>query len=292
VKKIILLFCLFSIGQINAQDLITLKDGWKIFCKITRIDSAKIYYLPHQKDNSNVEELSISKIYVQQYTAVMNSADPPPVRTIKKDSETAAPPPPLVKSDPVVLTPTEATPVSPAKNIKPDSVTRSIFIPTDVLAGKSTVEDPFAIKRFAFGFGGGLDYGGFGVNLTFYPQKNIGLFAGGGYALAGLGYNVGLKGRITSSDFNPFLLLMYGYNTAIVVKNAESLNRLFYGPTAGIGFDAQRGSHSTGCWSFALLIPIRDSEVDDYMTALKKRGVVFKRELLPFLVSIGFKVLF
>ncbi len=33
----------------------------------------------------------------------------------------------------------------------------------------------------AIGLGVGLDYGGIGVNLTVYPQKNIGLFAGIGY---------------------------------------------------------------------------------------------------------------
>ena len=31
---------------------------------------------------------------------------------------------------------------------------------------------------FSAGLGLGMDYGGFGANVLFYPQENIGLFAG------------------------------------------------------------------------------------------------------------------
>ena len=43
------------------------------------------------------------------------------------------------------------------------------------------------------GLGAGLDYGGFGGSILFYPQRNFGFFAGAAYAIAGLGFNAGAK---------------------------------------------------------------------------------------------------
>ena len=50
-------------------------------------------------------------------------------------------------------------------------------------------------EKLNLGVGIGFDYGTIGANLLFYPQKNIGIFAGGGYNLMGFSYNAGLKGR-------------------------------------------------------------------------------------------------
>ena len=47
---------------------------------------------------------------------------------------------------------------------------------------------PRTIDATSFGIGTGLDYGGFGGNVMIYPQRNIGIFGGFGYALAGFGY--------------------------------------------------------------------------------------------------------
>jgi len=50
---------------------------------------------------------------------------------------------------------------------------------------------PRTIDATSFGIGAGFDYGGFGGNLLIYPHRNIGIFGGFGYALAGFGYNEG-----------------------------------------------------------------------------------------------------
>jgi hypothetical protein len=144
------------------------------------------------------------------------------------------------------------------------------------------------------GLGLGLDNGGIGANLIFYPQRNIGIFGGLGYALAGAGWNVGLKLRTISdkpsSNVSFFLLAMYGYNAAIAVTNKTSLNKIFNGPTFGLGIDTRMKPDKRHYWSFALLIPVRSSEVDDYIDYLKLyHGVEFKNQLIPFGISISYK---
>jgi len=148
--------------------------------------------------------------------------------------------------------------------------------------------------KFSFGLGVGLDYGGLGCNLLYYPASKIGLFAGAGYPLAGFGFNAGAKIRFLSekskSGFTPYGLLMYGYNAAIAVQNANQFNKLFYGATLGIGFEFLPRVQKNGYWTFALLVPIRSSEVDEYIDHLEKQhGVEFKNGLFPVALTLGYR---
>ena len=148
--------------------------------------------------------------------------------------------------------------------------------------------------KLNLGLGIGFDYGGFGGNVTYYPQKNIGLFFGGGYAIAGFGYNAGLKYRFLSSNpraqVTPFLMAMYGYNTAVHVTNASQLDKIFYGPTVGAGCDFGSHAKGRGAWSLAIFVPIRSSEPDDYMNHLKDDlGIEFKNKPWPIGLSVGYK---
>lgn len=145
-------------------------------------------------------------------------------------------------------------------------------------------------ETVSLGLGTGFDYGGFGGNLTVYPQKNIGLFGGAGYAIAGLGYNLGVKFRVVSRrHFTPYAVAMYGYNAAVAVTNASQYNKLFYGPSFGAGFDV--GSHHVngGYFSFAILVPIRSADVNNYIDYLKNSGVTFNNNLIPIGFSIGYR---
>lgn len=146
------------------------------------------------------------------------------------------------------------------------------------------------------GMGVGFDYGGIGCNLSVYPAKFLGFFGGFGYAFAGPGYNVGIKLRAFRGKpkvASPFITAMYGYNTAIIIDNQQELNKFFYGLSAGFGIDTKYTSDKLGYWSFAILIPIRGPEVDDYIFDLKYRErVEFKNELLSFGISLGYKVVF
>jgi hypothetical protein len=157
-----------------------------------------------------------------------------------------------------------------------------------------TSPGPFA-DNFNIGFGYGLDYGGIGGNLTVYPQKNIGLFVGGGYALAGFGYNAGIKLRLLpnhgTSKVRPYLEGMYGYNAAIVVVNNTQYNRLFYGPSVGAGLDIGSLAKNKGYLSIAILVPIRSPDANNYIDDLRTNyGVSFANNLLPIAFSIGYRV--
>ena len=161
----------------------------------------------------------------------------------------------------------------------------------------SQVKDSTEIKtdKLSLGLGIGLDYGGFGANLVFYPSTHFGLFIGGGYALNGLGVNGGVKYRFISSRptarINPFLVAMYGYNTAIIVKDATEYNKTFYGATVGIGIDLRQKPYRRGYWTFAILVPIRGSEVNDYIDHLESsHGIKFENALMPIGLSIGYRL--
>jgi hypothetical protein len=146
---------------------------------------------------------------------------------------------------------------------------------------------------FTLGFGFGLDYGGLGVNATVYPQKNIGIFGGVGYALAGAGYNVGVKLRLLPnhgySRVRPFLEGMYGYNAAVVVSNAPQYNKLYYGPSVGAGVDIGLRNGKTS-FSLAILVPIRSPDVNNYINELQNNYGVTFGNLSPVDFSFGFKI--
>ena len=145
-----------------------------------------------------------------------------------------------------------------------------------------------------FGPGFGFDYGGIGANIMAYPQKNIGIFFGGGYAFAGFGYNAGVKLRLSpekSGVVNPFLMAMYGYNAAVAVSDYSQYNKLFYGPTIGFGIDIRsKKPSSKGFLSISLMVPIRNADAQNYIDLLKSQyGYVFVNDLIPIGFSIGYK---
>lgn len=142
------------------------------------------------------------------------------------------------------------------------------------------------------GLGTGFDYGGMlGGNLTYEHDRNLAVFAGSGLTYAGMGYNVGVRYRANrKSDtprFAPYAVAMYGYNAMLAVENQQSLNRLFYGPSVGIGLDYFiHPKESRTRWSLALLVPIRNnSAIDNY---LSEKQIVEKTHLSAVALSLGY----
>jgi len=146
-------------------------------------------------------------------------------------------------------------------------------------------------EKMTAGFGFGFDYGGFGANVTYYPQKNIGAFFGGGYALAGFGYNAGVKLRIMPTPkFTPFFMAMYGYYSAVHVQDDSRYDKIFYGPTIGVGCDLGTHIIGKGVFSLALFVPFRNSETNDYIDYLENNSNIrFKNKPLPIGISVGYK---
>lgn len=148
--------------------------------------------------------------------------------------------------------------------------------------------------KFSIGLGIGQDYGGFGGHAVVYPQQNVGIFAGLGYNIVGFGYNVGVKLRLVSlkptTKVNPYAIIMYGYNASIKIQDASQFDKVFYGPTFGVGIDVKSNPLSKIYYSFGINVPVRGNEVTEYMDDLKKNhNVEFKNDLIPITISLGFK---
>lgn len=135
------------------------------------------------------------------------------------------------------------------------------------------------------GLGLGIDYGGFGVRCTYLPNPHLGIFAAGGNAIAGFGYNVGAMFRIQPEKrLVPTISGMFGYNGALLVKNASNLSQIFYGPSAGLGA-IYKSANDIGYWHFELLLPFRSANFDK---TLNSSGLNFYTKPLPVLFSVGY----
>ncbi len=156
-------------------------------------------------------------------------------------------------------------------------------------------DNVFKQKDFlTLGFGGGQDFGGIGFNLVVYPHKNIGLFAGAGFMLVDLSYNVGVKLRKfrtkENSKISPFLTAMYGYTSAFRVIGNSSFNKIYYGFTPGIGLDYKKNSTRQNYWSFGLNYPLRSKDEKNYFDYLNGLyGTKSSTPMFPITFSIGYK---
>jgi hypothetical protein len=138
------------------------------------------------------------------------------------------------------------------------------------------------------GAGMGMDYGGFGINYTAFLAKNVGVFAGVGFAYTKVGYNLGLKLRfLAGSKLTPFALGMYGYNAVYTVSENSAWSALFKGFTVGAGTDFRAKTKSKGYWSVALLLPFKTSEASDYEDTLNTQ---FKGDYKSRVNTVGFSL--
>jgi len=144
-------------------------------------------------------------------------------------------------------------------------------------------------KRAYFGMGLGMDYGGIGVKAEFLPIKYVGIFAGAGYNIVGLGFNAGVSVKaLPDAKITPTLIGMYGYNSVIAVQNAPDYNKTYYGPTAGIGGELKVGRRDNKLYA-ALLYPFRNKAFDDDYEKLKADPAIsVQQDKLPLTFSIGF----
>lgn len=151
---------------------------------------------------------------------------------------------------------------------------------------------PTVNSKEVVSFGGGLgsDYGGIGARVSYSPIANVSLFASGGYALIGAGYNVGAIVRIQSKDsyekIVPTVSGMYGFNSGIYTADAQ-YNKLYYGTSIGLGFISKPEKHAGNYWHFELIIPFRPDSYDSDVQNLKNLGVR-KTELPSVLFSVGY----
>lgn len=125
----------------------------------------------------------------------------------------------------------------------------------------------FRTDKLSLGAGLGLDYGGLGGRIIFYPQKNIGLFASCGYALTGPGLNAGIKVRIVAENstlVKPYFTLMFGTNGVYIDKDNPSADMFSFGPTFGLGIETRMRNSMYGYWSFGILFPDTSDAFNSY----------------------------
>ena len=112
-----------------------------------------------------------------------------------------------------------------------------------------------------------------------------------------MGYNLGIKSRIALGSSTSHVLLsfmaMYGYNAVIRVQDYRDLNKVFYGATIGAGVDFKPFRYSDDYISLSLFVPLRSSEVQDYVDYLEQvYNVVFEQGLIPVTFSFGYRIVF
>lgn len=125
------------------------------------------------------------------------------------------------------------------------------------------------------GLGIGFDYGGLGVQAQCRPMPHLALFGGAGYAIIGAGWNAGAMGRILpDARWCPYVIAMYGYNAVIKVEGASEYDKLYYGPTLGIGTEMHRRDNDENFWRFEVLLPLRDPAFQDDIDALRRNPLI------------------
>jgi len=162
------------------------------------------------------------------------------------------------------------------------------------LNAQDSLKKYFQNDKISIGMGGGLDFGGFGYNLIAYPKKGVGIFGGLGFAVAGIGYNAGIKLLLTKNETKstvPYLIAMYGYNAAVYLKDYDELNKLFYGYSIGIGVDYQPPRRTDSYWSFAILLPFRSSKLAAYESEIINRFGGNFNYMFPVTISIGTRLI-
>jgi len=146
-------------------------------------------------------------------------------------------------------------------------------------------------SKYYLGVGAGFDYGGlFGAKLEILPIESVGIFAGAGYNLLSIGWNVGGTYKILPhKKVSPNLMLMYGYNAVFVGADpyAKQYEMTSYGVTAGINLDIKVGKKNNKI-STGLFVPFRSSKFMDNYDRAKDNPYLTVSTLLPVQFTFGF----
>lgn len=148
------------------------------------------------------------------------------------------------------------------------------------------------------GAGLGLDYGGLiGVKASFYPIKYMAVFGAVGWEIIGIGWNVGILGRVIPADgkhgTRPYLKVMYGVNGATQVKGKNGYDEMFYGLTVGAGLELRFGKIKKNGINIDLNVPFRSPEFFDMVSRIKNDPQIdLKNDPWPVTISVGYMVEF
>lgn len=251
-----------------AQDIIFRKNGTDIQAIVQKSGTDEIRYKKFDNQNGPIYRLKKSEIAMIRYEDgdrdVFNDASTPVEDRIQ-------------------------TSVDRQDNHHNNIIYSDYQLP--VLAYTSIEQDYEQLsKKIYLGAGGGLDYGGLlGGKLEFLPIKYIGLFAGAGYNLLSLGWNIGGTLKILpDKKVSPNLMLMYGYNAVIVGSDfySEQYETTSYGITVGGNIDIKIGRKNK--ISTGLFVPFRSKEFKKIHDNAENTPGMSLTPLLPITFSVGF----
>lgn len=107
--------------------------------------------------------------------------------------------------------------------------------------------------------------------LAARPAQQHSIFAGGGYALVGMMYNLGACIRIMpSSPVCPFITGMYGYNVTIMIQGTDRYDEMYYGTTIGVGLELHGRHKPERFFSIQVLLPQRPQAYEDDLENLER----------------------
>jgi hypothetical protein len=283
----LLLFLLF-INNLKSQDIIFKNNGDTIFGSLYKEDSTRVYFSAIIK--KKIINTAINKAEIKSFYSGSTEKQMILDKFLKLESNYI-----IIcrinKSDSTNL----FLSYFKDRTIRDTIVSREEIISknTDVIL-KSKIESN--IDKFTVGVGFGLEYGFIGPNFSIYPIPYIGIWGGIGYAFndSHPGYNVGVKFRCITNNqmwyITPYALAMYGSNASVILKNESELNKIFYGPSIGFGFDIRESlNQKLGYLSISLIIPFRSSGFDQYINNFESQN--YKFNITDAYLSIGYKVI-
>jgi len=155
--------------------------------------------------------------------------------------------------------------------------------------GNGFKDDPNPLTLPDFGIGIGLDYGGIGARFTVPLEKHLGVFLGGGYAISGVGYNVGARIKFSpEKSFTMTSSIMYGYNAVIKIINASQYDKVYTGLSIGLGFESKSARNPRNAFQAGLILPFRSTEFDNDFASIKRNNNITISDPWPVLVTFGY----
>jgi len=152
---------------------------------------------------------------------------------------------------------------------------------TTLLQGQDVFTRMPVFPKFNIGFGSGMDYGGFGVQVAMVTSERVELFGAIGYNRENFGYNVGVDYRMilesTTFPICPYYGIMYGYNAVIRSDGLDHKNdglacygKTYYGFSFKLGLEFW--TKKSPCFlNVELIVPVRSDEYHESLKTLKKR---------------------
>ena len=267
IRLITLFVLLLAFTYAKGQDRIITTQNDTIFCRIIYVSAARIAYV--QNEQKGETEKPIGKFILKEQVKSYFQGG-------SVSSETSRS---VLNSKQSLPDSRENTPTSTRSTVDTGQTAFSDEKPTTFEPNQSL---------FYLGAGVGFDYGGLGGKIELLPVKYVGFFAGAGFNLLSVGWNVGGTYKILPDrKVSPNLMFMYGYNAVFVGADAYSkqYNMTSYGITVGANVDIRFGKNKL---SAGLFIPFRSSKFKEKLKNAENDPNLNLTPLLPVQISVGF----